>query len=84
MGNGFEADDAPSILPGLKANWNAFSKAFWIHDFRCNVQLTPAWTLAYLISNVSNTEYQNRPGDMRAPRMHQIQITFKPVYKKTN
>ena len=84
LGNGFEADDAPSILPGLKANWNAFSKAFWIHDFRCNVQLTPAWTLAYLISNVSNTEYQNRPGDMRAPRMHQIQITFKPVYKKTN
>lgn len=83
LGNGFEADDAPSILPGLKANWAAFSKSFWVHDWRCQWQCLKSWTLAYIISNVTNAEYQNRPGDMRAPRTHQIQITYKPSYKKT-
>ena len=81
LGNGFEADDAPSILPGLKANWNEFSKSFWVHDLRCNYQMTRSLTVAYIVNNVTNTSFQTRPGDMRPPRLHQFQITFTPAYK---
>ena len=82
LGNGFEADDAPSILPGLKTHWNEFSKAFWVHDARLQFQLTPAWTLALIVNNITNTSYQNRPGDLRAPTLYQLQVSYKPQYQK--
>ena len=77
LGNGFEADDAPSILPGLKTHWNEFSKAFWVHDARLQFQLTPAWTWALIVNNITNTSYQNRPGDLRAPTLYQLQVSYK-------
>lgn len=81
LGNGFESDDAPTILPGLKKNFDQFQKSVWIHDFRVSIHLSQQVKISYIVNNFTNVEYQARPGDMRPPRLHLIQLSIKPSYK---
>ncbi|MBK7309228.1 MAG: TonB-dependent receptor [Sphingobacteriaceae bacterium] len=81
IGSGFDSDDAPTILPGLKQNFDQFQKNVWIHDMRVSVQITPALKLSYIVNNFTNVEYQSRPGDMRAPTLHMLQLSIRPKYK---
>jgi outer membrane cobalamin receptor len=81
LGNGFDADDAPTILPGLKQNFDQFQKNVWVHDLRVSVQITPALKLSYIVNNFTNVEYQARPGDMRPPTLHMLQLSIRPNYK---
>ena len=81
LGNGFESDDAPTILPGLKKNFDQFQKNVWIHDLRVSVQISKHIRLSYIVNNFTNVEYQARPGDMRPPTLHMLQIAYKPQYK---
>lgn len=81
LGNGFDTDDAPTILPGLKQNFDQFQKNVWVHDLRISVQITPAIKLSYICNNFTNVEYQARPGDMRPPTLHVVQINIRPKYK---
>jgi iron complex outermembrane receptor protein len=82
LGNGFDTDDAPTILPGLKQNFDQFQKNVWVHDMRVSVQITPALKLSYIVNNFTNVEYQSRPGDMRAPTLHVVQLSIRPKYKE--
>lgn len=81
LGNGFDTDAAPTILPGLKQNFDQFQKNVWVHDLRISVQITPSVKLSYICNNFTNVEYQARPGDMRAPTLHVLQINIRPKYK---
>jgi iron complex outermembrane receptor protein len=81
LGSGFESDDAPTILPGLKKNFDQFQKNVWIHDLRISCQISKQIRLSYIVNNFTNVEYQARPGDMRPPTLHMIQIAYKPQYK---
>jgi outer membrane receptor protein involved in Fe transport len=81
LGNGFDTDAAPTILPGLKQNFDQFQKNVWVHDLRVSLQITSAVKIAYIVNNFTNVEYQARPGDMRPPTLHMVQLTIKPKYK---
>ncbi len=81
LGAGFDTDGAPTILPGLKQNFDQFQKNVWVHDLRVSVQLTSALKLSYIVNNFTNVEYQSRPGDMRPPTLHMLQLSIRPKYK---
>ncbi|MGE0567239.1 MAG: TonB-dependent receptor [Bacteroidia bacterium] len=78
LGNGFDSDDAPTILPGLKQNFDQFQKSVWVHDMRISYRITEMLQISYIVSNITNVEYQARPGDMRPPTLHVFQIQITP------
>ncbi len=65
------------ILPGLKENYDAFSKSFIVQDARIAYQLSAIVRLSFIVNNLGNIEYQNRPGDMRPPTLYVGQILVK-------
>ncbi len=65
------------ILPGLKENYDAFSKAYLVQDARFSVQVTPMVKISFIVNNFMNVEYQARPGDMRPPTMYIGQVLVK-------
>jgi iron complex outermembrane receptor protein len=76
-GVNFSALPETYILPGLKENYNAFSKAFLVQDIRIAFRISEQVRLSFIINNLANIEYQNRPGDMRPPRMFLGQVLVK-------
>ncbi len=81
LGNGFDSEDAPTILPGLRRNFDQFQKNVWVHDLRVSIQLSKRLRISYIVNNFTNVEYQARPGDMRPPTLHMVQLNFRPEYK---
>jgi len=77
IGNGFEQEEAPAILPGFKKNFSRFQRNVWIHDARISVRLSSHIRISYIVNNLFNVEFQARPGDMRSPTLHLIQLIFK-------
>ncbi len=65
------------ILPGLKEYREKHNKGDWIHDARIGFQVTKTMKISYLVNNVFNEEYTSRPGDVRPPRQHFVQIQVK-------
>ncbi|HPQ07739.1 MAG TPA: TonB-dependent receptor [Bacteroidia bacterium] len=68
------------ILPGLKEYREkemAHKKGNWIHDARIGFMITKNLKVSYVVNNVFNEEYSSRPGDVRPPRQHFIQIQVK-------
>lgn len=77
--NGLNWDEIEStyILPGLRQNFGAFQKSFWVHDARVSINLNSTIKLSFIVNNFTNIEYQNRPGDVRPPRQYIGQLSFK-------
>ncbi len=69
------------ILPGLKEyrekEMAGGKKGNWIHDARIGFQISKSTKISYIVNNVFNEEYSSRPGDVRPPRQHFIQIQVK-------
>ena len=70
------------ILPGLKEyrekeTKNGTKKGNWVHDARIGFQISKTLKISYIVNNVFNEEYSSRPGDVRPPRQHFIQIQVK-------
>lgn len=69
------------ILPGLKEyrekEMAGGKKGNWIHDARIGFQISKTMKVSYVVNNVFNEEYSSRPGDVRPPRQHFIQIQVK-------
>jgi outer membrane cobalamin receptor len=68
------------ILPGLKEYREkemAHKKGNWIHDARIGFMINKNLKVSYVVNNVFNEEYSSRPGDVRPPRQHFIQIQVK-------
>lgn len=79
LANGVNWDDIQStyILPGLRQNFHAFQKSFWVHDARISFNLNANIKVSFIVNNITNIEYQNRPGDMRPPTQYLGQLSFK-------
>jgi len=77
--NGVNWDEVPGtfILPGLKENFGAFQKSFWIHDARISFNLGLNIKFSFIVNNFTNVEYQSRPGDVRAPTQYVGQLAIK-------
>ncbi len=79
IANGVNWDDidATYILPGLKQNFGAFQKSFWVHDARISFNFLQFYKFSFIVNNFTNMEYQNRPGDMRPPTQYVFQLSIK-------
>jgi outer membrane receptor protein involved in Fe transport len=77
MGVNFSADPRSYILPGLNGNFSAFSKSFVVQDARISVILSTQVRISFIVNNFMNIEYQNRPGDVRAPTTYIGQVLVK-------
>ncbi|MCW3076562.1 MAG: hypothetical protein JWO32_1171 [Bacteroidetes bacterium] len=79
IANGVNWDDidATYILPGLRQNFGAFQKSFWVHDARISFNFLRYCKFSFIVNNLTNVEYQNRPGDMRPPTQYIGQLSFK-------
>jgi outer membrane receptor for ferric coprogen and ferric-rhodotorulic acid len=77
--SGFNWDDYPGtyILPGLRENFAAFQKSFWVHDARISFNLGHNIKFSFIVNNFTNVEYQTRPGDMRPPTQYVGQLAIK-------
>jgi outer membrane cobalamin receptor len=77
--NGINWDEIPAtyILPGLRENFGAFQKSFWLHDARISCNISSHIKLSFIVNNFTNVEYQARPGDVRAPTQYVGQISIK-------
>jgi iron complex outermembrane receptor protein len=73
----WDAVDATYILPGMPKYREKDKKGSWVHDLRIGFQVSKAVKLSYIVNNVANEEYATRPGDVRPPRLHTIQIMVK-------
>lgn len=74
-----EFDQIPStyVLPGLPEYREKDKAGSWVHDFRIGFQISKVVKLSYLCNNVANEEYSSRPGDVRPPRTHVLQLMIK-------
>lgn len=79
IANGVNWDevDATYILPGLRQNFHAFQKSFWVHDARISFSVGPNVKFSFIVNNFTNVEYQNRPGDVRPPTQYIGQLAIK-------
>lgn len=65
------------ILPGLRQNFGAFQKSFWVHDARISFNFLRYYKFSFIVNNFTNVEYQNRPGDVRPPTQYVGQLLMK-------
>lgn len=65
------------VLPGLPEYRKKDKAGSWVHDLRVGFQLSKAVKLSYIVNNIANEEYSTRPGDVRPPRFHTVQIMVK-------
>lgn len=74
-----EFDQIPStyVLPGLPEYREKDKAGSWVHDFRIGFQVSKVVKLSYICNNVANEEYSSRPGDVRPPRTHVLQLMIK-------
>ena len=62
------------VLPGLKENFGAFSKAVLLQDARIACWISKNVRVSFIVNNLGNVEYQARPGDVRAPTLYTGQV----------
>lgn len=72
-------DQIPStyVLPGLPEYREKDKAGSWVHDLRIGFQVSKFVKLSYIVNNLFNEEYSTRPGDVRPPRLHMIQLAVK-------
>lgn len=76
-GTNWDELDETYVLPGLRQNFSAFRKSFWVHDARISFNLNRNLKVSFIVNNFTNEEYQNRPGDMRPPTQYIGQLSIK-------
>lgn len=73
----WDAIEATYILPGLPKYRQKDKAGSWVHDMRIGFQVSKNVKLSYIVNNLANEEYSTRPGDVRPPRLHTLQIIVK-------
>jgi iron complex outermembrane receptor protein len=79
---GFDHYDFTYVLPGLPKYREKDRRGSWVHDLRIGFYLMKGLRLSYIVSNLFNEEYSTRPGDVRPPRMHTVQLALKVNYDR--
>lgn len=73
----WDAVDATYVLPGMPKYREKDKAGSWVHDLRIGFQISKAVKLSYIVNNLANEEYSTRPGDVRPPRLHTLQLMVK-------
>lgn len=74
---GFDYYDFTYVLPGLPRYREKDKAGSWVHDSRIGFQISKTFKISYIVNNLFNEEYSSRPGDVRPPRLHTIQVMVK-------
>jgi iron complex outermembrane receptor protein len=74
---GFDYYAFTYVLPGLPRYREKDRRGSWVHDFRIGFYLSKSFKISYIVNNLFNEEYSSRPGDVRPPRLHTIQVSVK-------
>lgn len=61
-------------VPGLKNFQDDAGTGYWVHNARLGFRLTHQFTLAFLVSNLTNLTYASRPARMDAMRTFSLQM----------
>lgn len=75
--SGFDYYAFTYVLPGLPKYREKDRAGSWVHDTRIGFNISKTFKVAYIVSNLFNEEYSTRPGDVRPPRLHTIQLSLK-------
>jgi len=75
--SGFDYYQFTHVLPGLREYREKDRAGSWVHDFRLGFQVSKSFKISYIVNNLFNEEYSTRPGDVRPPRLHMIQVMVK-------
>ncbi len=65
------------VIPGLPKFMRSIGNGDWVHQVRIGVNISPNFTISFLVNNVMNLEYATRPARMDAPRTFNLQMRFK-------
>lgn len=65
------------ILPGLKQYRKDNNGPTYVFDARIGYEFLGHYRLGFIVSNVFNTEYMSRPGDVQPPRTFIVQAVYK-------
>jgi outer membrane cobalamin receptor len=80
--SGFDYYAFTYVLPGLPKYREKDRAGSWVHDLRIGFQVLKSLKISYIVNNLFNEEYSTRPGDVRPPRMHTVQLMLKVNYNK--
>ncbi len=78
---GFDYYAFTYVLPGLPKYREKDRRGSWVHDLRIGFQVLKCLKVSYIVNNLFNEEYSSRPGDVRPPRFHSVQLMLKVNYK---
>jgi outer membrane receptor protein involved in Fe transport len=65
------------VIPGLPEYMGRIGSGDWVHQVRTGVNISPNFTVSFLVSNVFNLEYATRPARMDAPRTFTLQMRYR-------
>lgn len=65
------------ILPGLKQYRKDNNGPTYVFDARIGYEFLEHYRLGFIVSNVFNTEYMSRPGDVQPPRTFIVQAVYR-------
>lgn len=65
------------IIPGLPQFMKRVGNGDWVHQARLGVNVTPNFTISFIVNNLMNLEYATRPARMDAPRTFNLQMRFR-------
>lgn len=65
------------ILPGLKQYRKENNGPTYVFDARIGYEFLEHYRIGFIVSNVFNTEYMSRPGDVQPPRTFILQAVYK-------
>ena len=69
--------DTPVIPLGILDSRDRMLNGDWIIDWRIGTHINKNVTISFIVDNLLNREYQNRPADLGAPRTLTLKLSSK-------
>ncbi|HEU4719202.1 MAG TPA: hypothetical protein VFU15_15265, partial [Bacteroidia bacterium] len=70
-------EEATIALPGIKEYRDRFHRSDWVFDMRVAYQLSKEAKVSFVVNNVFNYEYTQRPADVQPPVNFAVQVSIK-------
>ena len=64
------------VIPGLKGYRAANNEGYYIWNARMSYQITPQMKTSFLVKNITNQEYSNRPGLLEPTRLVSARLDY--------
>lgn len=65
------------LISQLDKFMNRVGSGDWVHNARIGVNVSPSFTVSFLVNNIANLEYATRPARMDPPRSFHLQVRYR-------